>query len=215
MRAITIAALVMLVIAGAGFVLTKDLPAPEPAASSEPSDAEPDDFAAALESANDEAAAQRDAEPAPSRLSSGRTFYQWVDDSGAVRFARSLADVPPEWRARAGRIDVDDDKVQRAGRPTPKRTAARPRPRSAAQAPTRSALHDVTIYTAPWCGWCRKTIAYLDERGVDYVNKDVDEDPDHKAELREKSGGTSIPVVEIDGTLIRGYSPPQMAALLE
>jgi glutaredoxin 3 len=59
------------------------------------------------------------------------------------------------------------------------------------------------VYTTTWCPWCRKTLAWLDERGVDYVNKDIEDDPAHRDELLRKSGGTSIPVVEIDGELVR------------
>ena len=35
-----------------------------------------------------------------------------------------------------------------------------------------------------------------------------------KEELIEKTGGTGIPVVEIDGEIIRGYDPDRMAELL-
>jgi glutaredoxin len=129
-----------------------------------------------------------------------RTFYQWTDERGVARFASSLEEVPVAWRERAGQIEVD---------------AAAFAPKNAAAAARTEAGHEVTIYTAPWCGWCRKTIAFLDERGVEYVNKDIEADAAHEAELVAKSGGTAIPFVEIDGTQIRGYNPIEMAALLE
>jgi glutaredoxin len=144
-----------------------------------------------------------------------RTFYQWTDERGSVRFARSLDDVPAEWRARAGQIEVDTAAYQpRSGAP---RTSAAGRRAYAQPAPAerRATFHDVTVYTAPWCGWCRKTLAFLDERDVAYVNKNIEADEDYADELREKSGGRSIPFVEIDGTQIRGYNPSEMAALLE
>jgi len=123
--------------------------------------------------------------------------------------------VPAEWRAHAGQIEVDTAAYQpKSGAPRA-RSAARRAPSQLAPAERRASFHDVTVYTAPWCGWCRKTLAFLDERDVDYVNKDIEADEDYADELREKSGGHSIPFVEIDGAQIRGYNPRKMAALLE
>jgi glutaredoxin len=160
--------------------------------------------------ADSEVAPQSDA---ANPAASVRTYYQWTDEGGAVRFAQSLDAVPAQWRERAGKIEVDASSEL----PRSARTAAgkrSPSPAAIADEPRR-ALHDVTVYTAPWCGWCRKTLAFLDERGVDYVNKDIEQDEEYAAELQEKTGGRSIPVVEIDGSMIRGYSPHEMAALLE
>jgi len=131
-----------------------------------------------------------------------------------VRFAQSLDAVPAQWRERAGKIEVDAG----AYLPQPTRAPARGRsapPAAISGAERGSRFADVTVYTAPWCGWCRKTLAWLDERDIDYTNKDIDADADYAAELQEKTGGRSIPLVEIDGTMIRGYNPHEMAALLE
>ena len=70
------------------------------------------------------------------------------------------------------------------------------------------------VYTATWCGWCRKTLAWLDERGIDYDNRDIDANPANRQELIRKAGRASIPVVEIDGRLVRGFDPAGMQALL-
>ncbi len=36
-----------------------------------------------------------------------RTYFQYVDARGFVRFAESLDDVPEAWRSRAGRVVLD------------------------------------------------------------------------------------------------------------
>jgi glutaredoxin len=212
MRAFAIAAVMTSLVAGAGYVLG---PAPRVGSAPTPSFEGPAPGAseAALDPssvADSEVAPQSDAANPPASV---RTYYQWTDEGGAVRFAQSLDAVPAQWRERAGKIEVDASSVL----PRSARTAAgkrSPSPAAIADEPRR-ALHDVTVYTAPWCGWCRKTLAFLDERGVDYVNKDIEQDEEYAAELQEKTGGRSIPVVEIDGSMIRGYSPHEMAALLE
>ena len=212
MRSFAIAAVMTGLVAGAGYLLA---PAPRAGSAATPSfdTTAPDASERALDSSvlvADDVAPQSDA---ANPGATTRTYYQWIDERGAVRFAQSLDAVPVEWRERAGRIEVDASSYL----PQPTRSAARTRgasPAAIADEPRR-ALHDVTVYTAPWCGWCRKTLAFLDERGVDYVNKDIEKDQEYAAELQEKSGGRSIPVVEIDGSMIRGYNPHEMAALLE
>ncbi len=138
-------------------------------------------------------------------------FYQWVDERGSVHFAAALDEVPADWRSRAGQIQLDSAAFNRTASP-----AANPvRPRPIVEVAPNRRSHDVTVYTAPWCGWCRKTLAFLDQRGVDYFNKHIEEDEDYADELREKTGGMAIPFVEIDGHAIRGFDPSQMTALLD
>jgi glutaredoxin len=104
--------------------------------------------------------------------------------------------------------------LTRAAASTAKR---RPSVRAAAQPPAaraRAVSAGVVVYSTSWCGWCRKTMAWLDENGVAYENRDIERNPAWRDELLEKTGATSIPVVEIDGELIRGFSPDRMAELL-
>jgi glutaredoxin-like YruB-family protein len=141
------------------------------------------------------------------------TFYRYTDESGSVRFVTSLAEVPRHLRDRAQ--PVTQNRLQRAPASS---AAAKPAPR--AKRPTRAepALarnRDVIVYTTSWCGWCRKTLAFLDKNGIDYENRDIEADDAWRDELEEKTGSTSIPVVEIDGEIIRGYDPQRMRQLLE
>lgn len=135
-------------------------------------------------------------------------YYQYVDESGTVHFVQKLEDVPAQWREKAGRIEVE------RSFPAPREQAARPATRERPAMPARAARPEVVVYTTSWCGWCRKTLAFLDERGVDYVNKDIEANEWHRDELIRKTGRTSIPVVEIDGQLIRGYNAARMEELL-
>ena len=147
--------------------------------------------------------------------SSKEVNYQYVDDSGSVHFVQNLGEVPARWQSRAGRIEVEKTA------PAPGEGGARPAAtrRAAARRPTEkpSAYRpdpDVVVYTTAWCGWCRKTLTFLDERGVRYVNKDIEANDWNRDELIEKTGRTSIPVVEIDGEIIRGYDASRMEQLL-
>ena len=172
-------------------------------------------FAAALadeaEAALAEVQGAADAsEPAADREPA--TFYRYTDESGSVRFVTSLAEVPRHLREAAQA--VTQDRVQRAPASASAKPATRTK-RSARAEPALARNRDVIVYTTSWCGWCRKTLAFLDKNGIDYENRDIEADDAWRDELEEKTGGTSIPVVEIDGEIIRGYDPTRMRQLLE
>jgi glutaredoxin len=141
-------------------------------------------------------------------------FYRYTDAAGTMRFVRSLAEVPPAFRESASA--VSNDRVQRApAGPAEPRARAKGARDPGPPPEERAVRHDVVVYTTSWCGWCRKTVAYLTEQGVAFENRDIEAEDMWREELLEKTGGTSIPVVEIDGQIIRGYDPVRMAQLLE
>ena len=73
----------------------------------------------------------------------------------------------------------------------------------------------VTVYSAPWCGFCHAAKAYLNQKGVKFTEKDVEKDPAFAQEAVEKSGQMGIPVLDIDGTIIIGFDRPTIDATLE
>lgn len=135
-------------------------------------------------------------------------YYKFTDDSGSMRFVTSLDQVPAHLRSKAE--PAGRGKLSRAPSTAPRRPKTPVRPIHPAP---RNA--DVVVYTAPWCGWCRKTIAWLDQRGVPYENKDIERDDRYRQELKRKTGRTSIPFVEIGDQTIAGFSPGRMERLLE
>jgi len=214
-RSFVIAVVMTAVLAGVGFVIA---PKPRAGAAVTLGRSEPialsDDGDAAEAAAGD---TEEDAGPNSSQVPANgkRIFYQWTDERGSVRFARSLDEVPPAWRDKVGQVEVDASAFQVKSARRTQAPARRAFGASAAEPGRRRDWHEITVYTAPWCGWCRKTLAFLDERGLEYVNKDVEADEEWAEELHEKSGSGSIPFVEIDGTAIRGYNPQKMTALLK
>lgn len=76
------------------------------------------------------------------------------------------------------------------------------------------ATKQVTIYSATWCAFCHMAKQYLDQRGIPYVDKDVDESMTNLQEAVEKSGQRGIPVLDIDGQIIVGFDRPKIDAAL-
>lgn len=74
--------------------------------------------------------------------------------------------------------------------------------------------HSVTVYSAPWCGFCSAAKRYLDDKGVKYTDKNVDENRAYAQESVEKSGQMGIPVLDIDGHIVVGFDRPTIDRLL-
>ena len=73
----------------------------------------------------------------------------------------------------------------------------------------------VTLYSAPWCGYCRIAKRFLDENGVAYTEINIDED--QEAALRVEhwnQGNRTIPTLDINGTILTNPSPGQLRQAL-
>ncbi len=58
----------------------------------------------------------------------------------------------------------------------------------------------VTLYTTSWCGDCRSTKRFLNERNVEYAEVNIDEDPDAEdLVIRVNNGRRKVPTVETGG----------------
>jgi glutaredoxin-like protein NrdH len=77
----------------------------------------------------------------------------------------------------------------------------------------------VMVYALSTCPYCKMAKTFLDEGGVDYESVDVDlmegdERASTIAKVKELSGGTSFPVIDIDGEVIVGFNKVRMKQLL-
>ena len=53
------------------------------------------------------------------------------------------------------------------------------------------------------------------ELGVNLVEYNIDKDNSRRDEMQKKFGGTSIPVIDIEGTIVRGFNPSAIKAALD
>ena len=68
------------------------------------------------------------------------------------------------------------------------------------------------IYGANWCKPCHAAADYLEAHGVTVIHKDIEASEAAQAEMNQKlakagRGGASIPVIDIMGQILIGYSP--------
>jgi glutaredoxin 3 len=71
----------------------------------------------------------------------------------------------------------------------------------------------VVIYTSG-SQFCNLAKEYFRAEGIDYEEIKVGEDPKMLDMLRQKSGGITTPVVEIDGRIIVGFRPDLYETIL-
>ncbi len=62
----------------------------------------------------------------------------------------------------------------------------------------------VTLYTTRFCPYCIRARAFLDEKGVDYEDIAVDDDPQLRRELAQRSGRTTVPQIWVGEQHIGG-----------
>ena len=72
----------------------------------------------------------------------------------------------------------------------------------------------VVLYATEWCGYCAQLRRFLDQKGIPYQAVDIDKDAQAR-KAYEALGGGGIPFVDVNGTLIREYSPEKIMAALE
>lgn len=77
-----------------------------------------------------------------------------------------------------------------------------------------ASLPQVTIYSAPWCAFCKTEKQYLEHLGVAFTVRDIEQDDGAMEELVEKSSAQSVPVTDIDGVIIRGFDRAKIDATL-
>ncbi|AKA26491.1 glutaredoxin family protein [Pseudomonas chlororaphis] len=72
----------------------------------------------------------------------------------------------------------------------------------------------VVLYATDWCGYCKATRRFLDQKGIAFREFDIEKD----AEARKAYtalGGAGIPILDVNGTLIRTYDPDAILGALE
>lgn len=63
----------------------------------------------------------------------------------------------------------------------------------------------IEIYSSQFCGYCARAKRLLSQKGVDYIDYDVIEDPAKRTEMVQRAGGRmTVPQIFIDGKHVGG-----------
>ncbi|MDG1074719.1 MAG: glutaredoxin family protein [Methylophilaceae bacterium] len=74
--------------------------------------------------------------------------------------------------------------------------------------------HHVVLYATSWCGYCKKTRAFLAENNIQYTEYDI-ETSTHGRDEHRALGGSGVPVMVIKGDVVHGYNTRKMRKIFE
>jgi len=132
-----------------------------------------------------------------------QTVYKWTDANGTVHYG----DRPPD-EAQAQSVDIAPLPSESIG---PQPTKSEPKENNE-QAPARPPL-TIVMYARETCVFCIRARQYFAQRGLNYLEKDVDHDARAEAEWK-RLGGTGVPLFVINGNVARGFNAGTMTKRL-
>ncbi len=112
-------------------------------------------------------------------------IYRWVDESGKVHFsdrpsrAHSSEEVKLRINTYEG-VTYDTSSIDVGKK-------------------------KVVMYSASWCGVCKKAKRYFAEKGIKYTEYDVEKSGEGKSAFR-KLGGKGVPVILVGNRRMNGFS---------
>lgn len=73
----------------------------------------------------------------------------------------------------------------------------------------------VSMYATSWCPSCKAARAYMTERGIAFVEHDIDESESARLIMKRLNPRGSVPTLDIDGAVLVGFSGKRIDATLE
>ncbi|HEX6445300.1 MAG TPA: mycoredoxin [Streptosporangiales bacterium] len=72
--------------------------------------------------------------------------------------------------------------------------------------------HQLTMYTTPWCGYCRRLKGQLDREGIEFTEVDIEQEPEAAEFVMSVNGGNqTVPTLLFpDGSALTNPSLAQV-----
>ncbi len=120
--------------------------------------------------------------------------YKWTDAKGVVQFS----DRPPA----EGPADQFQLPLTNSSRG---RIPAQATPGEPVAAKRQAKAKSVVMFSAEWCGYCRKARRYFQANRVAFRERDIDKDPAARREY-ERLGGRGLPLILVGDRRMSGFS---------
>ena len=131
--------------------------------------------------------------------------YTWRDANGVLQFS----DRPPEPKAGVAAPKVKTIEVPEIStvqvRQLPPFVGTGQEATSKTAGKSKGKTPKVTMYSAEWCGVCKRAKRYFEEHKVRYTEKDIDKSKSANAEFR-KLGGRGVPLILVGRKRLSGFS---------
>lgn len=165
-------------------------------------------------------------------------LFSFVDARGEVRAVSSITEVPASVRERVLVTDLSMTPAQRQAHrfaffvdlrqpeidgsfpvtTVSRYNAARGEGLNVILPPTEKGA--VIVYSAEWCGFCKKAKRWLSQKNVPFVERDVERQAGASKELSAKLAaagirGGGVPVIDWGGEIVMGFDVAKMTQLYE
>lgn len=118
-------------------------------------------------------------------------IYKWVDENGRVHFGDS-----PKEKDKAEKVVVDVVSYE----------FVKVEPVNYSRSTsTPAANNKVVMYSASWCGYCKKARSYFMANNIDFIEYDIERDGAAARRFREM-GGKGVPVILVGDRKMSGFS---------
>jgi len=141
-------------------------------------------------------------------LSVSAEIYKWTDSSGQTIFS----DSPPAG-VNAQKMKIREERMELPERPEIKND----KPGKTNEIKNKRSYRDIKVvmYVTSWCPYCRKAREYINSLGANLIEYDIDKDKNKGREMTEISGSTGVPLIDVEGILIKGFSAEAIKAAIE
>jgi len=148
------------------------------------------------------------------------TIYKWTDEKGSTNYTDDIKNVPEQYQEKA----KDFDKIEQEGSITydpefgvTKKQKSNKEPyykrflRELEEESEERAKADkkkkVILYMTDWWPACLQAKSYFVKKGIEFTEVNVEKDRNGQQEMLKKSGGyRGIPLIDINGTILRGFN---------
>ena len=72
----------------------------------------------------------------------------------------------------------------------------------------------VTIYSTPWCVYCKMAKKFFEANKIIFEEHDVAADVKSRDDMIKKTGQMGVPVIDIDGQITIGFDQMRLKQLL-
>jgi glutaredoxin len=135
-------------------------------------------------------------------------IYKWKDKDGNIVFS----DTPPPPGVNAEKKEFKEESI---GRPKTKEYFSKPTSERVEEKRPYRDIH-VIMYMTSWCSYCVKAREYLRSLDVNLIEYNIERDKSKREEMLSKSGGSKgVPLIDVEGIIIRGYNPSALRAAIE
>jgi glutaredoxin len=144
--------------------------------------------------------------PASSAVSG--EVYKWKDKDGNIIFSDTL---PPP----GVNVEIKEFKEDTTERPKTREYFPKSKSESIQEKRPYRDIHAI-MYMTSWCPYCVKARTFLRSLDVNLIEYNIERDKSKREEILSKSSGsTGVPLIDVEGIIIRGYNPDALKAAIE